>query len=345
MPFDYVTVGKFTLQCVGWLSRFFSNIRLRKSKALANSILDYMIEHREPTNPNSIWLHVSLEPIVGDVPFSVAFPPEYHGWQRFKFWFTKLIYEARHQWRMYWNFVSEGTVQKAMRELRSQGQLELTALQGEFYRLPSSSGASSRTTTAVKETPRMIRRWFATVAFFLGLILGAIGTYFFLPQRHSSVPTNWRDLAADGSGFGWTSEALFSVDIPLPGVSKPHGQAKFLDRSDSGKENILLGYVVKVSVEHLDVAKIPAKYRQPKKQGEFEIEPPTEVVYLAHLAFTLKDADGFVLLTTQTEPLHLYSGKENVFQGTALQPVSLAVARRTRSILMMLTADKCETCD
>jgi hypothetical protein len=345
LPFDYVTVGKLIVQFVGWLSRFFTSIRLWRDKELKDSILDYMIEHREPKNANSIWLHVSLEPIVGDVPFSIAFPPSYHGWERFKFWFKKVMYEARHQWRMYWNFVPERRVQKAMRELRSQGQLELTALQGEFYRLPTSTGTSSQSASAMKETPHMVRAWFATVAFFFGLILGMIGTYFFLPQRHSSVPTKWRELVLDGSGFGWKSEALFNVDIPLPTVNKPHGQAKFLDRSQSGKENILLGYVVKASVEHLDTSKIPPKYRQPKKQGEFVIDPPTEVVYLAHLEFTLKDADGFVLLTTDTEPLHLYSGKENVFQGIALTPVSLGTAKRTSSILVALTADKCETCE
>ncbi len=137
---------------------------------------------------------------------------------------------------------------------------------------------------------------------------------------------------------------MFNVELPLPKVGKPHGQAKFLDWSQAGKQNILLGYIVKASVEHLDVTKIPAKYRQPKKEGEFEIEPPKEVVYAAHLEFTLKDADGFVLMTTKSEPLHLYSGQGNVFQGIALEPIPLAVAKRTKAILMDLTADKCATC-
>jgi hypothetical protein len=344
LPFDYISVGKLIVQVVGWLARSVGNFRLGRQKELEDSILGYMTENREPKSPKSIWLHVSLEPIVGDVPFSVAIPPEYHGWQKFKFWLKKVGYEARHQWRMYWNFIPEREIQKTMRELRRRGQLELTALQGEFYRLTSSSDTASHSAIAAKETPQMIRGWFAFFAFCFGLVLGVVGTYFFLPQRQLSIPTDWRELATEGSGFGWTSEALFNVEIPLPKVSKPHGQAKFLDRTDAGKQNILLGYIVKASVEHLDVAKIPTKYRQPKKEGEFEIEPPKEVVYAAHLEFTLKDADGFVLMSTKSEPLHLYSGQENTFQGISQEPIPLADAKKTKAILMGLTADKCETC-
>jgi len=344
LPFDYIGIGKLILQLVGWLSRSFGNFRLRKRKELEDLILDYMIENREPKSPQNIWLHVSLEPIIRDVPFSVAFPPEYHGWQKFKFWLTNLSYEARHQWRKYWNFVSEREIRKTMHDLRRQGQLELTPLPDEFYRLTSSGGAALHSAIAVKEPPQMIRGWFAIFAFFFGLVLGAIGTFFFLPQRHFSVPANWTELATDGSGFGWASEALFNVDIPLPKVGKPHGQAKFLDRGEGGKQNILLGYIVKVSAEHLDVSKIPAKYRLPRKMGDLEVDPPKEVVYLAHAEFTLKDGDGFVLVNTKSEPLHLFSGQENVFQGIALEPIPLAVARRTKSIRVDLTADKCETC-
>lgn len=179
----------------------------------------------------------------------------------------------------------------------------------------------------------------------VGFIFGVGVTGLFLRHGHSSIPGGWMDLTTEGAGFGWTSEALFNVDIALPKVSNPHGRAKFLDRSEPGKQNIKVGYVVKASVEHLDVSKIPLKYLQPRKQGDFTIDPPKEVVYIAHVDFTLKDADGFVLMAAKSEPLYLYSGQENVFQGIIGEPIPLAVAQRTKTILMGLTADKCETCE
>jgi hypothetical protein len=46
-----------------------------------------------------------------------------------------------------------------------------------------------------------------------------------------------------------------------------------------------------------------------------------------HLGFTLEDTDDFVLTSTKNEPVHLYSGQENVFQGISLRPIPIGDAK------------------
>ena len=193
-------------------------------------------------------------------------------------------------------------------------------------------------------TAESIRALRVLAALIVGALLGAGGAYMYSRHSRTGVSSNWIQLSTDGSGFGWKLEALFNADIALPEVSKPQGQAKFLDRSEGGQD-IQLGYVVKASVRHLDLSKVPAKYLRPRRQGNFEIEPIKEVVYDAHIDFILKDADGFVLMTATSEPLYIYSGQENVFQGTANEQIPAGVAKRTKTIVLELTADKCETCN
>jgi hypothetical protein len=102
-----------------------------------------------------------------------------------------------------------------------------------------------------------------------------------------------------GKGLSWMSDAFIDVDIPLP-----EGKAKFLDRTDI-ERGTRLGYLVSTHIAHLDTTHIPAKYKVEKKEGDITIEPTTEVVYSGHLEFTIKDADGFVLMTTKSPPLEL----------------------------------------
>lgn len=175
----------------------------------------------------------------------------------------------------------------------------------------------------------------------VGMIIGVVGTHLFL---HHHARDKWFALTTEGKGFGWMSEALLNVDIPLPEVEKPQGKAKFLDRNDIEK-GTRLGYVITAHIAHLDTAQIPFKYKVEKKEGNFTLGPTTEVVYAAHLAFTLKDADGFVLMITKSPPVELWSGQENILQGETVDAIPDGVVNRTKAIVMMLTADKCETCE
>jgi hypothetical protein len=175
---------------------------------------------------------------------------------------------------------------------------------------------------------------------FIGAIIGIVAVHFI---RHRPGHDKWLVLSTEGKGFGWMSEALIGVDLPLPEVATPQGKGKFLDRNDIEK-GTRLGYLVSTHIAHLDTTHIPAKYKVERKEGDMTWGATTEVVYSAHLEFTIKDADGFVLMTTKSPPLELWSGQENVLQGESVDEIPAGVVNRTRTIQMLLTADKCLTC-
>lgn len=172
----------------------------------------------------------------------------------------------------------------------------------------------------------------------IGVVLGSSATYVLLHFPHH----NWVPLTKQGKGLAWSSDALFNVDIPFPETTSPEGKFKFVNRGiGHGTE---LGFLVKTKMDKLDVSKLPAKYKTTEQRGQFTIGPTDAVVYTGHLDFTLKDGDGFVLMTTKSEPIEIWSGKENTLQGFAKDSVPDAVVKRTVSVEMELTFDKCETC-
>ncbi len=153
---------------------------------------------------------------------------------------------------------------------------------------------------------------------------------------------NWVELSRDHHGLAYSNEVFVDADIPLPDMKDPHGQAKFVDRG-VGK-GLELGFLVKASMDKLDVSKLPEKYRKPQPLGKFTLEPTESVTYTAHLEFTLKDKDGFTLLTTKSDPIYVESGQENTLQGFAQDSVAETTALRTKSIEVKLVLNKCETC-
>lgn len=184
---------------------------------------------------------------------------------------------------------------------------------------------------------------FAVLAFLFGAVVGAMLVYFLMQRQADAVPVAWQDLAMDKAGPGFSTES-FAADIPLPDLHDISGKAKFLDSDQAGRHLITLGYIVRVSVDHLKAADIPAKYKQPRKLGSLTLLPTTEVAYSVDLTFDLKDADGFVLSTLTSGPLDILSGKENDFQGIAKEPVELDVAQKTKTIQMVFSVEKCVTC-
>src|SRR5262245_5743133 len=160
------------------------------------------------------------------------------------------------------------------------------------------------------------------------------------------VEHDWITLGAGITGY--TTEAWFDSDIPLPHINKVFGEAKFLDKG-SRLERVHLGYKVGVDVQALDPSAIPAKYRREKDITVGGATPkglPIEwVVYDVHLLFTLKDSDRFELLALESTPHSLYSGKDNVLQGILIDPVPVAIARRVSSIEVRMNVDKCITCE
>jgi hypothetical protein len=172
----------------------------------------------------------------------------------------------------------------------------------------------------------------------VGVAIGAASTYFLLHR----VNRNWMELTKENHGLSYTNEVFVEADIPLPDMKDPHGQAKFVDRG-VGK-GLELGFVVKASMDKLDATKLPAKYTKARPWGRFTLGPTEVVTYSTHLEFTLKDKDGFKLLTTKSDSIYIQSGEENTLQGFAEDSIPEATAQRTRSIEMRLILDKCETC-
>jgi hypothetical protein len=128
-------------------------------------------------------------------------------------------------------------------------------------------------------------------------ILGATSMYLIKRQR----PEQWISVISDGGGIGFSSEAL-NADIPWPQSTKPTGHVKFLIR-DNGEH---LGYLIKLPIKPNPTSALPAKYRKTTKgDNGFEFGPPDQVFYEGHFEFTLKDADGFVLVKINSPVEHL----------------------------------------
>jgi hypothetical protein len=172
----------------------------------------------------------------------------------------------------------------------------------------------------------------------VGVAVGVTCTYSVLRRTNR----DWVQLKEEGHGLAYKNEALFDVDIPMPTVQDPQGQAKFVDRGIGKGEE--LGFLVKDNIGKLDTSKLPAKYKRVEQRGEYTIEPTENIVYASHLEFTLKDADGFVLTKTKSDSIDLWSGQENTLQGFAQDSIPEALVKRTKAIEMQLVFDKCETC-
>lgn len=159
---------------------------------------------------------------------------------------------------------------------------------------------------------------------------------------------NWFSLDTSSPSYLSLSTAALLSDIALPKVTSLTGKAEFLSTSDGGNGN-RLGYIVRVVVPPLDLAAVPKKYLQDKTLNidghaitQLGIK---QVYYEAHLEFTLKDKDGFVIqkLTSPTETIS--SGKTNTLQNTVSTTTPPNMVARTKSIAMVLVLEKCITCE
>jgi hypothetical protein len=170
--------------------------------------------------------------------------------------------------------------------------------------------------------------------------IGAVCT--FLLVRHTGVVAKtWFPLSTDGGGVSFNL-AVFIIDIPMPTIGRPEGRAKFLDR-ESG---IDLGYVIKLPIKPLAVSTLPEKYRKTTKMDNgLEIGPPDQVGYTGHFEFTLKDADGFVLMTVSSPQENLSAGQDNTVQGETKDSISSSIAEHTKSIVARFIVESCSPCE
>lgn len=173
---------------------------------------------------------------------------------------------------------------------------------------------------------------------FVGVVIGIACTYAVMHR----VSHSWIELQTLHHGLAWANEVFSESDIQLPKQEDPQGQAKFVDRG-TGK-GYELGYVLTSRMEKLDQSKLPEKYKKSRPWGNLTVGPTESVAYNAHLEFILKDADGFELMTTKSEPLYVLSGDENKMQGFATDSIPDALIRRTKNTFVRLVLDKCATC-
>jgi hypothetical protein len=68
------------------------------------------------------------------------------------------------------------------------------------------------------------------------------------------------------------------------------------------------------------------------------------VVYDGHFEFTLKDADGFVLLKMDGPTEHLYAASDNPVQGTTEGAVPKSVTERTKQVDVSFLVTSCNPC-
>ena len=126
----------------------------------------------------------------------------------------------------------------------------------------------------------------------IAFVLGAAGMYMFKREPKGGITSEWIPVKAQEFGVSWAID-IIKTDIPEPKTDPPSGKVKFLDR-DKG---IQLGYVLKLPIKANPTSALPAKYlKTTKSAGGLEIGPPDQVHYVGNYTFTLKDADGFVLL-------------------------------------------------
>ena len=150
----------------------------------------------------------------------------------------------------------------------------------------------------------------------------------------------WMTVRSDGAGFGLTDAAL-NGDIPWPKTTPPSGRVKFLNR-DKGEQ---LGYLLKLPIGPNPTSALPEKYRRTTKdKSGLEFGPPDQVLYEGHFEFTLKDADGFVLMKLSGPTEHISAASDNSVQGTTDDTVPGSVIQRTREVDVGFLVTSCNPC-
>jgi hypothetical protein len=82
-----------------------------------------------------------------------------------------------------------------------------------------------------------------------------------------------------------------------------------------------------------------------KDKNGLEFGPPDQVLYEGHFEFTLKDADGFVLLKMGGPVEHLSAGAENQVQGTTDDTIPQSVIERAKEVDVGFLVTACNPCE
>src|SRR5438045_2866632 len=105
------------------------------------------------------------------------------------------------------------------------------------------------------------RKLLSLIRFSLFLILsaaiGATATYFYLSYKQKKNSFDWIRLTPTNNGDLFLGfDAFVKTGIFFPDAKDANGRAKFLPDEGATRE-VQLGYIMTVSVESLDLSKIP----------------------------------------------------------------------------------------
>jgi len=121
---DYVWVLNWLPKLVEFIAKRTAVWKRERQEATENRIRDYLNTKAESSSVGIIWADVFIKPIIQDVPFGVAFPPQLRGWKRLSLELRNLPYEIRHRWRVLRKLIPEEKVEeillKLLREQRVQ---------------------------------------------------------------------------------------------------------------------------------------------------------------------------------------------------------------------------------
>ena len=132
---DYGWLLNLFLRAVGYAGKKYGEWKAGSRKELENRILDYLNTQVQSSGVDGMWADVILKPIIQDVPFSVAFPPQLKGFAEFRHVLKRLPYETRHRWRMMKHYVPEDKFKKVLVKLVKENRIGYNMVAERYHRL------------------------------------------------------------------------------------------------------------------------------------------------------------------------------------------------------------------
>ncbi len=165
------------------------------------------------------------------------------------------------------------------------------------------------------------------------------------PTSDSSVPTGNSVDVGTGPSISYSSSVIIDSDIAPPEVTALSGRAKFLSYNSENADPTAIGYVISVSTDSLDMARLPEKYKTERiiqtKQGPLTILPLEEATYEVYFVLSLLDRDGFELLAANSPKHNIRSGTTNQLQGQTDSLITSRFAAQTDKITLHMVVKKC----
>ena len=134
---DYGWLLNWFLRGVGYAGSKYGDWKSGRAEGLENRILDYLNTKVDATGSSvgALWATVIIRPIIEDVPFGMAFPPQLTGLAKFKHELRRLPYEARHRWRVFTGYVPEQKVADILLTLLRENRVGYNRSNQHYYSL------------------------------------------------------------------------------------------------------------------------------------------------------------------------------------------------------------------